>query len=285
MLGDVKINGKQFKWTDYLLSSLPFILVIGFYCYKAWLRHQANPLDKILPYPNQMVEAMTEFMAIDDIRAYIHGEITFEELQPKLVFAFDTLSSLARIACGLTLSTIVGLVLGLHLGYFRTFRVIFLPFVTVCSIIPPTALLPILLIAFGVGEEAKVILIFIGTVFTITTDVYLGTIAIHANQVVSAQTLGSSKWSTVYQALLPQIMPQLVDSVRKCLGAAWIFLITSEMVAATEGLGYQIGIQRRYSAMDIIIPYVMWIALLGYLADVVLRRLSARRYPWYHKQK
>ena len=285
MLGDSKINGKRLMWTDYLLGSIPFILVFCVYGFYAVARHRANSMDKILPYPSQMVSSMAELTGVDDIIAYMRGEIDFDELKPKLVFLTDTFTSLIRISVGLSLSTIVGLVLGLHLAYFRTFRVIFLPFVTACSIVPPVAVLPILMIAFGVEEETKIILIFIGTVFTITTDVYLGTIAIPEEQIVSAKTLGASKWSIVYQTLLPQIMPQLIHSVRKCLGAAWIFLITSEMLAGLEGLGYQIGLQRRRSGMDIIFPYVIWITLLGYVADVVLRRFSSWRYPWYQKQK
>ena len=233
MLGDSKINGKRLMWTDYLLGSIPFILVFCVYGFYAVARHRANSMDKILPYPSQMVSSMAELTGVDDIIAYMRGEIDFDELKPKLVFLTDTFTSLIRISVGLSLSTIVGLVLGLHLAYFRTFR----------------------------------------------------TIAIPEEQIVSAKTLGASKWSIVYQTLLPQIMPQLIHSVRKCLGAAWIFLITSEMLAGLEGLGYQIGLQRRRSGMDIIFPYVIWITLLGYVADVVLRRFSSWRYPWYQKQK
>jgi len=86
------------------------------------------------------------------------------------------------------------------------------------------------------------------------------------------------------RVILPQVLPRLLDAVRLSLGSAWLFLIAAEAIAATEGLGYRIFLLRRYLAMDVILPYVVWITLLAYVTDLVLRLISRRAFPWFHAQ-
>jgi NitT/TauT family transport system permease protein len=76
-------------------------------------------------------------------------------------------------------------------------------------------------------------------------------------------------------------MPRLIIAVRLSLGAAWLFLIAAEAIAADEGLGYRIFLVRRYLAMDVILPYVLWITFLGFTLDWLLRQAQQRFYPWY----
>jgi NitT/TauT family transport system permease protein len=78
-------------------------------------------------------------------------------------------------------------------------------------------------------------------------------------------------------------MPKLIEAVRLTLGSAWLFLIAAEAIVATEGLGYRIFLVRRYLSMDVILPYVMWITVLAYCMDWLLRLLSKKLSPWYHQ--
>ena len=82
---------------------------------------------------------------------------------------------------------------------------------------------------------------------------------------------------------LPQVLPRLISAVRLSLGAAWLFLIAAEAIAATEGLGYRIFLVRRYLAMDTILPYVLWITWLAFLIDWGLARLSRWLFPWHSR--
>jgi NitT/TauT family transport system permease protein len=77
-------------------------------------------------------------------------------------------------------------------------------------------------------------------------------------------------------------MPRLIDSVRLGLGPAWLFLIAAEAIASTEGLGYRIFLVRRYLAMDVILPYVLWITILAIIIDQCLRLINRRLFPWYN---
>jgi NitT/TauT family transport system permease protein len=80
--------------------------------------------------------------------------------------------------------------------------------------------------------------------------------------------------------MLPQTLPRLIDVLRLNMGAAWLFLIAAEAIASTGGLGYRIFLVRRYLAMDVILPYVVWITLLAVASDLLLRLLRARAFAW-----
>ena len=103
----------------------------------------------------------------------------------------------------------------------------------------------------------------------------------YREQITKALTLGASQLALVYRIVLPQVLPRLIDALRLSLGAAWLFLIAAEAIAATDGLGYRIFLVRRYLAMDVILPYVFWITLLGFAMDWGLRMLVRWRFRWY----
>ena len=253
----------------WVLAILPFVLLVTTYGLASRARLEENPQDKLLPAASSMVSAIHRLGFTEDKRT---GEYLLWR---------DTLSSLRRLSTGVGLAAMVGLMLGLNVGLLPGFRALLYPFITFLSIIPPLAVLPILFITFGVEELAKVMLIFLGTVFLITRDTYLAVRALPGEQIPKALTLGASHTAVAYRIVLPQIMPRVIDTVRLGLGAAWLFLIAAEAVASTDGLGYRIFLVRRYLAMDIIIPYVLWITVLGFTVDWLLRRLVAWRYPWY----
>ena len=86
----------------------------------------------------------------------------------------------------------------------------------------------------------------------------------------------------IVRVVLPNVLPHLVTAIRLGLVPAWIFLISAEAIASTSGLGYRIFLVRRYLAMDIILPYVVWITLLAYVVDRLLLMLSRRLFRWHH---
>jgi NitT/TauT family transport system permease protein len=101
-------------------------------------------------------------------------------------------------------------------------------------------------------------------------------------QIIKAQTLGASSWQVMIRVALPQAMPRLIHAMRMALGPAWVFLISAEAIASDVGLGYRIFLVRRYLAMDVILPYVAWIALLAITMDMILSFASRRLFPWAH---
>ena len=250
-----------------VLALLPFVLLIAAYISTVDKRHQENPDDKVTPTLRQLADGFWRAATEPDR----DGEIRLQ---------VDTIASLRRLAIGVLLAAVVGILLGLHIGVMPFFEATFLKFVTFFDKVPALALLPILFITLGLEETAKVALIFIGTVPTITLDTYLRAKEIPREQFVKAFTLGASDFEATYKVVLPQILPKAIDSVRLNLKGAWLFLIAAESIAATEGLGYRIFVVRRYLAMDIIIPYVIWIALLAFAMDLILRLWVKKGFRW-----
>src|SRR3546814_662263 len=205
-----------------------------------------------------------------------------DKLSGQLVFWADTLASLQRLGCGLGISTLMALMVGLALGVLPPVRATLGALVTGIAVIPPIALLPILFIALGLGETAKVALIVVGVAPVMIRDVAAHVEALPREQIIKAQTLGASSWQVMIRVALPQAMPRLMHAMRLALGPAWVFLISAEAIASDVGLGYRIFLVRRYLSMDIIIPYVTWITLLAILMDVALTFMSRRSFPWAH---
>jgi NitT/TauT family transport system permease protein len=253
-----------------LLGALPILLLVLLYLILAGQRHAINPADKILPLPDGMASAISALLFEPD------------RLTGKLLFWADTLASLERLGLGLGIATFSALLVGLVLGILPPVRATFGPLVTGIAVIPPIALLPILFIALGLGETAKIALIVIGIAPVMIRDIAAHVAALPREQIVKAQTLGAGSWQIMIRVALPQAMPRLLQAMRLSLGPAWVFLISAEAIASDVGLGYRIFLVRRYLAMDVIIPYVAWIALLAILMDLALTQLSRRAFPWAH---
>ncbi|MXP25810.1 ABC transporter permease subunit [Altererythrobacter indicus] len=264
------INQRIGRGNSLLMGIAPILILIIVYLIFAADRHAINPADKILPLPGQMVDAM---------RALV---IEPDPLSGRYLFWADTLASLQRLGLGLAISTLSALLVGLVLGILPPVRATFGMLVTGIAVIPPIALLPILFIAFGLGETAKVALIVIGIAPFMIRDIAGHVGSLPREQIVKAQTLGASTWQLILRVALPQAMPRLLQAVRLSLGPAWVFLISAEAIAADIGLGYRIFLVRRYLAMDVILPYVAWIALLAAVTDFLLVRSSHRLFGWAH---
>jgi NitT/TauT family transport system permease protein len=250
------------------LLILPFVAVLIAYALGSEARRAVNPADKLLPAPSQIVETAQRLITEPDKRS---GQILFWR---------DTASSLQRLAIGVGIAASLGLVVGLAIGLLPLASAGLSSFVAVLSMIPPLAVLPILFIVFGLGEVSKVALIAIGITPFLIRDLSARTAELPFEQIVKAQTLGASSLAIALRVALPQIMPRLIQSVRLSLGPAWLFLIAAEAIASQDGLGYRIFLVRRYLAMDVILTYVIWITVIAFTLDWLLRWLSRRLYPW-----
>ena len=263
------LHARPSRRLGWLLALIPFLLLTLAYGVASHIRHQDNPADKLLPTAVQMLDAAERMAFSPDARS------------GKRLLWSDTAASLQRLSVGLALAALVGLLLGLNIGLFPGMSAGGLPFVTFLSMVPPLAVLPILFITLGVDELSKVALIFIGVVPVITRDIAAQVAQMPREQITKALTLGATPLRLAYGIVLPQLWPRLIASLRLSLGAAWLFLIAAEAIAADAGLGYRVFLMRRYLAMDVILPYVLWITLLGFAMDLALRALLRWRFPWY----
>lgn len=252
---------------------VPLILVITLYtlCSALYLAHDAN--GKIMPSFAMMASRVGELAFTLDPRTHTY-----------LLWA-DTAASLFRFITGLTSAAVIGLFLGMNVALFPALEYIMLPGIVTFSFVPMMALLPIILIVVGIGDIAKITLIFLGIVFFITRDIYATTKEIPRELLVKVRTLGASELRLVYGIVLPMIMPRLFEAMRQSLGIAWWALIAGEGIAATEGLGYRIFLLRRYLDMAAIIPYVAWITVLAFTLYHILLYTEYSLYPWKNPGK
>ncbi|MEP7313102.1 MAG: ABC transporter permease subunit [Pseudomonadota bacterium] len=251
-----------------MLALLPFILLLAAYLYGSSSRLAINPDDKLLPSISSIATTLHHYVIEEDLRS--GGRL----------FWADTWASLARLGIALAISALLAMAWGVVVGTLPVVRSLMSPFFAALSMIPPLAILPILFIVMGLGEAAKITLIAIGITPCMIRDLSQKTQELPGEQMIKAQTLGASSWQLITRVVVPQIWPRLIDTLRLNLGAAWLFLIAAEAIASTEGLGYRIFLVRRYLSMDVILPYVMWITLLAFAMDQLLRKLRGRLFPW-----
>jgi NitT/TauT family transport system permease protein len=265
------VNVRPNRRTAALLGALPLLVALVAYLFASAARHAANPSDKVLPTPAAMLEAMRGLL------------LDVDPLSGHLIFWADTAASLERLGLGLGICALSALLVGMVLGVLPAARATLGAFVTTIAVIPPIALLPILFIVFGLRETAKVALIVIGVAPFLIRDLADHVASLPQEQLIKAQTLGASSWQLAIRVALPQALPRLIAGLRLSLGPAWVYLISAEAIASDIGLGYRIFLVRRYLSMDIIIPYVAWIAFLAIAMDVALVQLSRRAFVWAHE--
>jgi NitT/TauT family transport system permease protein len=280
-----EIHAQPSRAVVWMLSWFLFASGVVAYFWASRDRHRDNPDDRVMPTLYQMGKALTDAVtkpAEDD-------EVAPDwDQQPLLTRIRDSMLWKDTQATGrrffLSLAVLFpAVLLGLHMGMFPYVGTVFLRFVLFFDKIVALSLLPILFIAFGIDELAKVMLIVIGVAPTITLDAFNLTRSVPREQIVKGFTLGAGDFSVTYRIVLKQIFPRVLNSIRLNLKAMMLFLFAGEMIASTDGLAYRIALLRRHMGMDTIIPYVLWVAFLLFLVDLGMRLLNRKLHPWFRE--
>jgi NitT/TauT family transport system permease protein len=184
-------------------------------------------------------------------------------------------ASLFRVTWGFLLAVVVGVPIGLLLGWFRPAHQAFNPLIQVLRPISPIAWIPLAILWFGVSDAAPIFLIFLASVFPITVS---ATAAVQNMQPVylrAARNFGLQGAELLRRVILPATLPQIVTGVRIALGVAWLVVVAAEMIAVNSGLGYLIidarNAGKRY---DLVVAGMLIIGLIGLALDLLVRRLE-----------
>ena len=272
------------RMTALSLSWLLFAGCLWIYLATARTRHVANPDDRIVPTVTQLAKGFSRAAltpadsaeAADELRK---GVLT--RLSRGMLWS-DTVASGRRFLIGFAFLFPAAL-LGMQMGLFPWVGAFFLRPVLFFDKIIALSLLPILFIAFGIGEAAKIMLIVIGVAPTLVLDGFNLAKSVPAEQIVKGFTLGAKDVAVAYRVVLPQIWPRILNSVRLNLKAVALFLFAGEMIASTDGLAYRIALLQRHMGMDLIIPYVLWVAFLLFLIDLTFRLAIRFTSPWFRE--
>jgi len=198
--------------------------------------------------------------------------------------AGDTLISMYRVMAGFALSAVFALPLGLLIGAFKPVEATLEPLTDFIRYMPAVAFIPLVMLWLGIGESAKISIIFIGTFFQMVLMVAENVRLVPRAQIEAAQTMGATRGETIQLVLLQSAKPAILDTLRLTMGWAWTYLVVAELVAANSGLGYSILKAQRFLKTDTIFAGIILIGLIGLLMDQAFRWLHRRSFPWLHKQ-
>ena len=263
----VEIRGRVPRKAALVLGVIPIVLLIGlwwFITYGETVEDRAvSP--QILPSPVEVAERVPELLTQRDLATHI-------------------LASLQRVGLGYLVALAVVLPLGIMMGSFGAARATGAPATTASGYIPIATLVPLTMSWFGTGELQKVI--FLAIAFSI----YLLPLVVRAIENVpdvylrTAVTLGATRPQTVYRVLVPIAMPEIWQAMRLAFGVGWTYLVLTEVVVLTDGLGYLVAISQRRGPREHIYLVIVVITLIAWASDLVWTTLGRLLFPYQRSQ-
>lgn len=198
------------------------------------------------------------------------GELVEKGLLLKYIVA-----SLFRVSWGFFLAVIVGVPLGLALGWFRLAYEALNPMIQILRPISPIAWIPVAILWFGIDDTAPVFLIFLASVFPITVSAMAAVQNMQLVYLRAARNFGVGGAQLFRRVILPAALPQIITGIRIALGIAWLVVVAAEMIAVNSGLGYLIidarNAGKRY---DLVVAGMVMIGLIGLVLDLLVRQLE-----------
>jgi ABC-type nitrate/sulfonate/bicarbonate transport system permease component len=193
----------------------------------------------------------------------------------------DVLPSLGRLGAGFAIAVVVGVTLGLALGLSATARRGADPIVEFLRAVPPPALLPFAILAFGVGNEMKVFVIALACVWPVLLNTIDGVTGVDPMLLDTGKVYGIRGRDRVLRLLLPSASPQIFAGMRSSLSLALILMVISEMVASTNGIGYFIVQSQRSFDIPEMWAGILLLGILGYVLNVALALVERRVLRWH----
>ena len=211
-------------------------------------------------------------------RAFVY--LAWDPERGRSLLWMATVSSVARVVLAGGLVVVVGVPLGVLMGASPRINSLLSPLVDPFRSAPIVAVLPILVMWFGIGEEMKVIFLFLGAVVYLIPMVRDAMVAVPSTFWVSARDVGASEWEAVLHSVLPMAMPRMADAVIVSVSVMWTYITVAEYVNAESGLGQLIQNARRFSAMDQVFVGIIVIIVLALMTYAGMRAAKNRVFPW-----
>lgn len=254
---------KRPLWMQMLLSVLGIIVFIGIW--EAVVKFGLISEDKLVA-PSQIV---LTFM--DKLENPIPDGNT-------IIVHF--LTSLKLVVLGFLVSCIIGVPLGLFMGFFNVANRIFTPIFEIIRPIPPLAWIPIVIVVLGIGLKAELFIIFVASFVPCVINSYTGIRATSQTLINVAKTAGVNKFQIFYKVGIPSALPMVFTGIKVSFGSAWATLVAAEMIASSEGLGYMIQQGRVARRPDIVLLGMLVIGLVGAVLTAILSILEKKAIPW-----
>jgi sulfonate transport system permease protein len=188
--------------------------------------------------------------------------------------------STLRAFAGLLVGATIGLVLGLVTGLSRKAQLVIDGPLQMLRAVPALALVPLVIVWFGLGEGAKLFIVAVTVVFPVYLNTFHGVRSVDPQLIEMAGVYGLRGRALYREVILPGALPSILVGLRFALGLSWLVLIVAETLGAQSGLGYVAMNAREFMQMDVLVLTIVLWALLGKLADVLARKLERALLPW-----
>jgi len=188
--------------------------------------------------------------------------------------------SLWRVLAGLALGALVGIPLGYAMGLSGWLRGWFDPIVEFMRPVPPLALIPLIIIWFGIWETGKIILLFLAALWIMVIAARTGVTGGKLSKVHAAYSLGASRAQVLWHVIIPNSLPDIFTGLRVALGVCWGTVVAAELVAAEKGAGMMILVASKFQLTDIVVMGIILIGVIGYGIDILMRRAERALIPW-----
>lgn len=254
----IKIRKSISKKSYFGLSVLSFVVI-----YLVWLLVSESGIMKeiFLPKPSSVLEYYVT--AIKDGSLWENMQI-----------------SIYRISLGFMYATILGIPIGILVGTFRPIEALMRPLCEFIRYMPVPAFVPLIMVWVGIGENAKITVIFIGTFFQLLLMVADDALSVPDDLINAGYTLGTNTTNSIFKILIPSMLPRLMETLRMMIGWAWTYLVSAELVASSSGLGYTILKSQRFLQTDAIFANIILIGILGLITDRIFAILNKKLFPW-----
>lgn len=291
-----------------VLGIVSICVIVGGYSLLSARQKRANPNDRTIPNASQFMEGLRLITKLEPDEAEANERRT-RMLQAKLaaeqVDSYEQLSSsgkrdiedsakrtswvvedakasLWRLVIGITSGCALAFLVGIAMGCFTWIEALLLPPISFLAKIPPTAMVVVYMIMFGLGIKLFVALIAIGIFPTLAQSIYQAAkkdVSEHA--IYKAYTLGASQFEVIWEVVIPQILPRIIEAIRLQIGPAMIFLIAAELLYADTGFGYRLRVQPRMFNYNVIFIYLTLLGCFGMVVDWVLSTFRRWFCPWF----
>jgi sulfonate transport system permease protein len=193
--------------------------------------------------------------------------------------------SALRAGVGLLIGATVGLVLGLLTGLSRSVQLVFDGPLQMLRAVPALAVVPLVILWFGLGETGKIFIVVITVIFPVYMNTFYGVRSVDPQLIEMARVYDLRPLELYREVILPGAMPSILIGLRFALGLSWIVMIVAETIGATSGLGYIAQNAREFMQMDLLVLTIVLWAVLGKVTDVLARKIERWLLPWQPKMQ
>ncbi|GGR27809.1 ABC transporter permease [Agromyces mediolanus] len=196
----------------------------------------------------------------------------------------DLVASLTRVLVGFALGTIVAIPVGFLMGWYAWARGLIEPWIQFFRTIPPLAIIPLAIVLLGIGEEPKILVIFLAAFFACVISTFQGVVNVDRTLINAARVLGTKDAGIFVRVVVPASVPFILVGMRVGLGAAWATLVAAELIAAQQGLGYRMQQAQLYYDLPTIFVGLIVIGVLGLVMDRLLLLAEKKLTGWQERR-